>query len=426
MVSSEQSSSTHYDYVVIGCGTMGSMALWQLTELAPDAKILGLEKYGRVHTKGSYAGESRLFRVALKEGGIFVPLIKKAREMWLELNERTGRDVFLPVGAVSVAPADFKTMVKTLEVIEEFDLDHEVLNAEELAERYPAFSPAQPEADEDIAIVDPQGGGIRPELAVALTQQIAIEAGAELLSHTEVTSIKQGEGPADSTLIETNKGTFSASKVIVTNGSWAADLYPDLADDIKVHAIPLTWYVPLEIEDFLPENLPIFMRDVTSKSGDVWHCYGAPSIDGYSVKVSHGNFEGEAPTPDTLTAFQTGELSEALSKILATRSSAFFNGMLDDPARLTIHHDGFTADQNPIIDFVPGSNRSVALAVGMSGYGMKFAPIYGRMVAELAVHGASDLLPEGFDYPVEQREDNGAAYSAHIPEEKLDHGGHEN
>lgn len=399
---------------------MGSMALWQLTELAPGAKILGIEKFGRVHTKSSYAGESRLFRVALKEGGIFVPLIKKAREMWMELNERTGRDVFLPVGAISVAPADFKSMVKTMDVIEEFDLEHEVLDAQQLAERYPAFSPASPEADEDIAIVDPQGGGIRPELAVALTQQIAIDAGAELLSHTDVASIKPSEGPGGSTVIETNKGTYSADKVIVTAGSWASDLFPDLADDIKVHAIPLTWYVPLEIEDFLPENLPIFMRDVTTASGEVWHCYGAPSIDGYSVKVSHGNFEGEAPTPDTLTAFQTGELSEALSNIMATRSSAFFNGMLDDPARLTIHHDGFTADQNPIIDFAPGTDGSVALAVGMSGYGMKFAPIYGRMVAELAVNGSSDLLPEGFEYPVEQRQDNGNAYSVEISEETLD------
>lgn len=411
----------HYDYAVIGCGTMGSMALWQLTELAPGAKILGIEKFGRVHTKGSYAGESRLFRVALKEGGIFVPLIKKAREMWMELNERTGRDVFLPVGAISVAPADFTSMVKTMDVIEEFDLEHEVLDAQQLAERYPAFSPASPEADEDIAIVDPQGGGIRPELAVALTQQIAIDAGAELLSHTDVASIKPGEGLGGSTVIETNKGTYSADKVIVTAGSWASDLFPDLADDIKVHAIPLTWYVPLEIEDFLPENLPIFMRDVTTTSGEVWHCYGAPSIDGYSVKVSHGNFEGEAPTPDTLTAFQTGELSEALSNIMATRSSAFFNGMLDDPARLTIHHDGFTADQNPIIDFAPGTDGSVALAVGMSGYGMKFAPIYGRMVAELAANGSSDLLPEGFEYPVEQRQDNGNAYSVELSEETLDH-----
>lgn len=400
---------------------MGSMALWQLTELAPGAKILGIEKFGRVHTKGSYAGESRLFRVALKEGGIFVPLIKKAREMWMELNERTGRDVFLPVGAISVAPADFTSMVKTMDVIEEFDLEHEVLDAQQLAERYPAFSPASPEADEDIAIVDPQGGGIRPELAVALTQQIAIDAGAELLSHTDVASIKPGEGLGGSTVIETNKGTYSADKVIVTAGSWASDLFPDLADDIKVHAIPLTWYVPLEIEDFLPENLPIFMRDVTTTSGEVWHCYGAPSIDGYSVKVSHGNFEGEAPTPDTLTAFQTGELSEALSNIMATRSSAFFNGMLDDPARLTIHHDGFTADQNPIIDFAPGTDGSVALAVGMSGYGMKFAPIYGRMVAELAANGSSDLLPEGFEYPVEQRQDNGNAYSVELSEETLDH-----
>ena len=55
----------HYDYVVIGCGSIGSMALWQLTELALGASVLGIERFDRVHTKGSYSGESRLFRVAL-------------------------------------------------------------------------------------------------------------------------------------------------------------------------------------------------------------------------------------------------------------------------------------------------------------------------------------------------------------------------
>ena len=71
---------TYYDYVVVGCGTMGSMALWQLTETAPEGStILGVEQFGRVHTKGSYAGESRLFRLIMKEGGQYVDLARRAR-----------------------------------------------------------------------------------------------------------------------------------------------------------------------------------------------------------------------------------------------------------------------------------------------------------------------------------------------------------
>ena len=397
-----------YDYVVIGCGSIGSMALWQLTELAPDASVLGIERFGRVHTRGSYSGESRLFRVALKEGGIYIPLVQEARRMWCELNERTGRDIFLPIGAISVGPANFPTMVQTMEVINSHGLDHEVLDADQLAERYPAFAAAPDGADPDIAIIDPAGGGIRPELAVATAQQLALGAGATLWDNTRVLSVEPGAGEGGTTVIrmEGPAGTdepveIIADKVIVANGSWAADLYPDLAEHISVRTIPLTWYLPLQITHFLPENLPIFMRDITTSDGAVWHCYGAPSLDGYSVKISHGDFSGNAPTPDGLEELRTGVLPEILTKVFAERSSAFFDGILDDPVRMTLHHDGFTADHAPILSTVPGSDGAVTIATGMSGNGMKFAPIYGRITAELAIFGESSLRPTSFDYPTE-------------------------
>jgi sarcosine oxidase len=411
-------TSDHYDYVVIGCGTIGSMALWQLTELAPGASVLGIERFDRVHTKGSYSGESRLFRVALKEGGIYIPMVQRAREMWLEMNERSGRDIFLPVGAISVGPADFPTMVQTMEVIEEFGLDHEVLGSAALAERFPVFAAPAPGAAPDTAILDPAGGGIRPELAVAWAQQFALSGGATLWDNTRVLAVEPGP---DRTLIRTEKGDVTASKVIVANGSWAADIFPDLAEHISVQSIPLTWYLPLDITGFLPSNLPIFMRDIvregtggTGGTGDtdVWHCYGAPTLDGYSVKISHGDFVGGAPTPDGLEVLRTGEIPEDVVRVFSERTAAFFDGMLDAPVRVSLHHDGFTADHAPVLGHVPGTGGAVTVATGMSGNGMKFAPVYGRTAAQLAVDGTAPGLPEAFGYPTTTREPSAAVIPA--------------
>ena len=175
----------HYDYAVIGCGTIGSMALWQLTEQAPGARILGIERFDRVHTKGSYSGESRLFRVALKEGGIYIPLVQQARRMWLAMNERSGRDIFLPVGAVSVGPADFPTMVQTMAVIEEFGLDHEVLDA------------AEARADGRVPERVPAGaGGAESEAATASTASAAGTA-AEGPSQSEHSTTSEASRPLD-------------------------------------------------------------------------------------------------------------------------------------------------------------------------------------------------------------------------------------
>lgn len=300
----------HYDYVVIGCGTIGPMALWQLTELVPGASLLGIERFDRVHTKGSYSGESRLIRVALKEGGIYIPLVQQAREMWLEMNERSGRDIFLPVSAISVGPADLPTMVQTMEVIEEFGLDYEVLDAAELAERFPVFAE--------------------------------------------------------------------------------------------------------HITGFLPENLPIFMRDIVRDNGEIWHCYNAPTIDGYSVKISHGDFVGEDTTTDDLEVLRSGEVSAEVLQVFSERASACFKGLLDAPVRIWLHHDGFPTDHAPVLGQAPGSDGAVTVDTGVSGNGMKFAPVYGRIAAELAVTGDSPLRPAAFDYPVAAREPSAAIIPATI------------
>ena len=91
------------DVVVIGAGAVGSMALWQLSK-REGLSVVGIEQFGRVHAHGSYAGESRVFRTAVHEGGTYVPMIQRSRELWRELERESGRDIYLEVGALSIGP----------------------------------------------------------------------------------------------------------------------------------------------------------------------------------------------------------------------------------------------------------------------------------------------------------------------------------
>ncbi|WP_245802113.1 N-methyl-L-tryptophan oxidase [Corynebacterium pacaense] len=374
---------TQVDIAVIGAGSMGAMALWQLTEQAAEGtSILGIEKHGRIHTKGSYSGESRLFRVALKEGGQYVPLAMEARELWNELSRRSGRDVFLPIGALNVGPADLPDILAVREVIAAFDLDHEILDAGRLRAQFPPFDVD----DDDIGILDPAGGGLRPELAVATAQQLAIDAGAVLWDNTDVTSIEQ---IGDTVVINSSAGIVEARSVIVATGSWTGQLIPELREHIAVTPIPLTWYLPLDIEAFTPEHLPVFLRDIVT--GDTgFHVYGAPTLDGYSVKISPGVHGHTVDTPDEIPADLTREELE----LFAEQAGKMVTGIIASPVRVTMHHDGFTPDSSPIIDVLPGT--SITVVAGMSGRGMKFAPAYGRMAAELALTGRARARPDSF------------------------------
>ncbi|WBT08918.1 N-methyl-L-tryptophan oxidase [Corynebacterium sp. SCR221107] len=376
--------ATTVDYAVLGVGTMGSMALWQLSEAAPDASILGIEQFGRVHVRGSYAGESRLFRVALKEGGEFIPFAQKARKLWLDLNEKSGRDVFLPIGALSIGPDSFETIKATKEVIAEFDLPHEYLDAEQLAKRFPQFSIHS----DDVGIVDPQGGGIRPEVAVATATEQALRNGAQLWTHTKVFAI---DPTGEKVVIRTSRGTVHAKKVIVTTGSWCGELIPATRALVGVKPLPLTWFMPKNPEAFMPDNLPIFLYDRPNPDGTSFHIYGAPSIDGYTVKFSSSMFsdtlfEHPSQINQTLTDDQLQEFGQRVAEVVPD--------FYPDVARLTMHHDGFTADGHAIIDTDPSTG--ITMAVGMSGTGMKFAPYFGQLAAQLAITGDTSLRPEFF------------------------------
>nr|WP_286981236.1 N-methyl-L-tryptophan oxidase [Corynebacterium sp. UBA5992] len=374
------------DFAVVGVGTMGSMALWQLSELAPEGtSILGIEQFGRLHTRGSYSGESRLFRVALKEGGDFIEFAQRARELWLDLNEKSGRDVFLPIGALSIGPSDYQTMMSTQKVIEEFDLDHSYLDSEELRERFPQFEVAK----QDIGIYDPQGGGIRPEVAVASATELALDNGAKLWTHTKVLGIDRlADGGA---VLRTSRGSVLAHNLILTLGSWAGELIPEAKDVVRVKPIPLTWFMPRTPELFSPENLPIFLYDKPQPDGSSFHIYGAPSIDGYTVKFStNAFFVDTVDHPDQVPSTVREPALNAFSQRVAEVIPDFF----PDVARLSMHHDGFTEDGHAIIDVLP--EHSLTMAVGMSGTGMKFAPYFGRLAATLALSKDPSRRPEFF------------------------------
>lgn len=65
---------------VIGVGTMGSQVMHRLA--ADDVRVTGFERFEIGHERGAAGGETRIFRVAYKEGGSYVPLLREARAAW--------------------------------------------------------------------------------------------------------------------------------------------------------------------------------------------------------------------------------------------------------------------------------------------------------------------------------------------------------
>ncbi|MGW0037566.1 N-methyl-L-tryptophan oxidase [Gordonia sp. NPDC003376] len=373
------------DVAVIGAGTVGALTLWQLSK-TDGISVLGIEQYGRAHGEGSYAGESRLFRLAYKEGALYVPLLVESRRNWHQLQDEAGVELFLPVGALSVGSQNRPEMRATLETIEEFGLPHRLLDSTEIRREYPQHAVG----DDDVAVLDLQGGGIRPEPAVFSALRLAEERGVQMRYHCPVLAVEADE---NGVTVRTAGGDVRARRVVVAAGSWASELLGVPHDLITVQRLLLSWFMPRDITRYAPQHFPVFMRDV----GDV-HFFGAPSLDGYSVKVSPGH--AALPSARSVEALPSG-IDHRTRALLGSRVRQFFPDMNPEPVRVSGHHDTFTADRVPIVDLDPSGR--VVVVTGLSGHGFKLAPVFGRMARDLAVDGESEWWREEFGVAAHRR-----------------------
>ncbi|WP_049572512.1 N-methyl-L-tryptophan oxidase [Streptomyces sp. SBT349] len=365
------------DVAVIGLGAMGSMTAWHLARAG--ASVLGFEQFGLAHDRGASAGESRLFRMAYHEGAAYVPLLRHARELWGELGAASGLPLFHPTGCLSLGLPELPPMRNVRRSVEEHGLDHEILDQDHLAARYPQHL-ARPG---EIGVLDVRGGVLRPELAVLAACAQARLAGARLLDHTRVESVR----PEDDRVRITAGGTeYTAGAVVVTAGPWSGRLVPALAGHLTVRPLVLTWFAPrADAAAYAPERFPAFIRDT-----DGVHLFGVPMMDGMSVKTGFADVWGDLPGPDAFTR----DIDEARLRPLGEAVGRYLPGLHPYPVRHAVYHEGYTADRTAVIDRVPGQDRVVVLA-GFSGHGFKMAPAFGRIAAELALErGTSfDIAP---------------------------------
>ena len=78
------SESAPYDVIVVGVGGMGSAEAYHLARRGK--RVLGLEQFEIAHQLGSSHGLSRIIRLAYFEHPSYVPLLRRAYELWQELD----------------------------------------------------------------------------------------------------------------------------------------------------------------------------------------------------------------------------------------------------------------------------------------------------------------------------------------------------
>ncbi len=370
------------DVVVIGLGSTGSMALWQLAKRG--LRAVGIEQFGIGHTRGSYAGDSRLFRSAVHEGPRFVPMLARARELWFELEQESGRHLYDECGALQIGDAGSGSLLKSIESAERFGLPHEVLDAAALRARYPQHRVD----DNTVAVLDHRAGSLFPEASVLAAVEAAKAYGAEVLTNTEAIDFDEEGGRLK---IVTPDLNITCDKVVVATGSWTLKLRPDLKGFLSIIPLSLTWFMPRHPELFGPDRFPVFIRDE-----DGVHLYGTPSHDSYSIKVATEPLWPAIQSPDQVPDFSREDLQK-----IGGWAADFIPDLNPEPVRHSMHHELCTPSGLPLIDL--DEDTGILLLTALSGRGFKFAPVYGELAADLVTGKPNDLYDAGFALGAQHR-----------------------
>lgn len=356
------------DIGIIGVGTMGSMAAWQLAK--KGLSVIGFEQFGIGNDRTAAGGESRLFRTAYMEGPEYVAMLQEAKKLWRELETESGNSLLTLNGGLMIGESNSLEIKTVLKSIEDFKLEHEILEGDQAAICYPQFKIY----DDDLVILDKEAGFIRPELSVVSASLLAMKHGAKLMKYTAVDEIIP---ETDGVRIIAEGKTYKVGKVLITTGAWTGKLLPALKKQLIPKRLLLTWFTPKNLAETKANKLPIFAR----MRGD-FRLTGAPSLDGSMVKASYTKDPLPIEDPSSLYRDVYPEEIEKLRESV----KALLPMLYPDPVRASAYMDAYTPDNHALLGELPGKNNTI-IASGFSGHGFKLAPIIGRISSELLIEG---------------------------------------
>ena len=93
-----------YDVIVVGVGAMGASTCYELARRG--RRVLGLEQFDIPHGLGSSTGFSRMIRLAYYEHPDYVPLLRRAYELWHELEARSNQKLRHLTGGLYMGAPD--------------------------------------------------------------------------------------------------------------------------------------------------------------------------------------------------------------------------------------------------------------------------------------------------------------------------------
>jgi sarcosine oxidase len=365
-------------HVIIGAGAMGSAAAYHLARRGEPVVLI--EQFALGHDRGSSHGAARIIRHSYGDAR-YARLMPEAFRTWRELEADAGEALYIRTGGVSFSPPGVDYVAQVAANLEDLDVPHWRTSGREWNQHHPAFTLP---ADYDI-VFEPDAGLLTASRAVALQVELARRHGAARMRVVDQTPVRHLDLDGRRPVVVTDSARIAAERLIVSAGAWVKKLLPGLPVDLRVTRQQVLYFRPKDPTPFRLGRFPVFIF-MPPADQDVF--YGMPEFLGLGVKVAR--HAGPEIDPDIEDRTVGEEYRSIVRRFLKGRIPMLAEAPIDF-TEICLYT--LAPDEQFQVDFLPGRS-DVIVASPCSGHGFKFSCLIGRVLAELATAGATDLPSE--------------------------------
>jgi len=374
----------HFDYIVIGCGGVGSGALYWLSKRA-GPNVLGLEKFELAHERGGSQDWSRIIRLTYPDD-LTSKLAPHSFDCWASVEEESGLQIVHKCGGLTLAEkgsTDF-IMDKYERAMTKAGFPYEKLDNKQLMARYPQFT-VGPEV---VALYQATAGIVDAQLGNSCHIQLAQGRGAKVLDNTPVNRLARAKnGDVE---VSTPKGVFTCKKVVVASGAWINHVISSIGAHVPVYVSQenVTYFGSPHVKEFTKDKFPMFIYH--KPDNDI---YALPPhvTSGTKIGVDAG---GNIVTGDTRTWTPDPERLKRLQDFCKETIPKFLGPVMKTKTCLYT----MTPDRTFMVDTASHVGFPDVVVCCGAGHAFKFASVLGRILSELAVDGATRYDISGYKW----------------------------
>ena len=362
------------DILIVGGGVIGLSAAYHLARSGVRATLL---------EKGAVGAGSSSRAGGIITGHLWSKTGIAARKISLRLYRELSEELsaygyeYQAVGCLNLfSPAAWLERERLLPLYDEYDAPYEIIDADEIRQRWPLLRPD----DDAIGLFDPLGGYSEPDDYIPALAQKCRDLGVDIREGVTVSGfVKERERikgfVADGELLE-------ADRVICTAHSWTNRLLAEVGRQLPIKSFVHQRYLTAPLAE--AAHLP-------AVNANPYEAYLRPAK---GDRILVGGETAERPE------FGTPSLAFNMAELCAP--SGFSDGLREKVALLlpalkrhpfTEERVGliaFTMDGEPVLGAAPELPGLLLGAAFHSG-GFAYNPVAGKLLAELAIAGATEL-----------------------------------